>query len=315
MTKNLKEYEKHLRFKKHLTDSTVNKYLHSIELLLRYLYGKQRRTRIVNDDILLDVTPLQIEAFFNAQYLEDKSKATRKSLKTGIRNFYMFKGMDDVLKFNGNFRKTKKEMQKNKQYLNDENIKQVREVIRQFPEYTTLRQLYRYYEKQVLIELLIATGMSKAEVLGLKYSDVNFEKHYIWIHKKKTEQSDEHNGYRRFPIVSTKLLNLITALKSVFSYTYNREPSHVVHVSSIAINTITTNIGKKINFPLHPHLFRHYRITKLRQLRRDGRRVFTLNEVSKMTGVCPYILIKYYDHPDNDAIQAQFEMVFGEDEA
>ena len=299
----LKDYEKHLLYERQVSVASANKYLRAVKSLAAYLNGNHRTG---NGDVLLTAKAADIERYFF--YLAQTKMLTRSSrsswIKSGIRHFYNFAHKRGLTQLNFNnveiiCRKTEKE-KRERQYLNHNHIAKIIEYLQNEQPPTDIKELYEQSERHCLIHILIETGARISEILNIRLEHINFENAYVLLNGQKNAERYRSNGWRRFPL-NNNLLQIIKTNIDFFQYIYKKPPEKLFHVSVQTLRNYLHKIASQAEFGLnlHPHLFRHYQITRLRAMfDNNGNRKFTDKEISKLFGVSIKVLEEVYDHTD-----------------
>lgn len=313
----IKKYRSYLLYDsdRQTSKKTAELYIKGIMGFLRWL---NRGRRVKSDELLLSASGRDIESYFKYLYKNGISKNTRATwINNSIRNFYCYerfahknKLISEPLQYNVKFRKSEKECAIEKRYLESGDIEKIQDYVsNMILRFETLRQQYNKLQKIVLIEILIETGARISEIVNLQWDNILFDKRRIKFVSMKTRQQN-NNGIREFPL-STKsnLLDLLRELKSNYIYIFTEHPIRIFDFTVRNAERFLANIDI-VGFHLHPHLFRHYRTTKLVDAEdENGNKIFCLKEVAAVMGMSRKTVEDIYYHPTVENIQKKFERI------
>jgi site-specific recombinase XerD len=299
----IQQYQDHLKNQVGLADSTIAAYITVIQRFERFLLNRPPELR----KDLLTVETSDIEAYFAFLYKKDCTQNTRRTYtKYGLKGFYEYlyhnKMIQEEVKFKyANTKPTFKEVAVKKQYLKLSHIEQLRTYLRNHPPVAgSLEDQYYHLEQLTAIELLFETGARRSELVNMRYEDVG--DNFISIFTAKTARRTKHNHYRNTPI-SADLVKQIAATRELYTMTFGKHPDRIItryrDLTAVSHNIAALGQLAGLDIPIHPHLFRHYRITYFVHLRDNhGSLLLTVSEVAMMMGASVATILQYYDHPD-----------------
>ncbi|HEC61810.1 MAG TPA: hypothetical protein ENI27_06095 [bacterium] len=217
----------------------------------------------------------------------------RQHIKTALRYYYKFLIASGTIKqipdLTIPIRKNGGDTGKEKRLLTDQQI----ETLREDGFYSSLRDT-------AMFMCLVDLGIRIHELVMLRARDFDYDLNQVTIRSTKTE-GKKYGGQRVMPL-SPRLADLV--MRHVAG-NLGYKPDILFHITEGQVWRIIKKAGKANGMPwLHPHLFRHYCITRFCQTTGDDNitPVFRPKEVSMMFGVSPSVISKIYDHPDTENI-------------
>jgi len=211
----------------------------------------------------------------------------RQHIKTALRYYYKFlvnsgsiKEMPDLAI---PIRKNGGDHGKEKRLLTNQQIEILREGF-----YYSLRDA-------AMFQCLVDLGVRAHEIVMLRARDFDHKLNQVTIRSTKTE-GKKYGGQRIMPL-SPKLADLVARH---VSFNLGTGVDILFHITEGQVWRIVKKVGKANGMPwLHPHLFRHYCITKFCQTTGADNitSVFRPKEISMMFGVSPEVISDRYDHP------------------
>ena len=194
---------------------------------------------------------------------------------------------------------------KAKMFLTPEMVKDVRLYISGLPEKTGIQRRRKWY-KRVLWELMLHTGARKSELVRVTMDDIVFSDYagYILIGGSKNMNTREPSLiWRQVPIFSDSFKGILKAYVKKFKPTEQFLPVNV-DLLSYWVREFSIKTGHNI----HPHLTRHYFITKMLE---DG---INPKDVALMVGDTVTTILQSYHHPTlegmTDRLQTQYNGKF-----
>ncbi|MDD5062466.1 MAG: tyrosine-type recombinase/integrase [Candidatus Marinimicrobia bacterium] len=309
----LKDYQNYLESYRELAPGTVLKYMSAVRSFAVYINGNHRAG---DGEILLSATIADIERYFI--YLNRTKNLARNSraswIKFGIKRFYHWaqkQGLTDLQFEQAEIvlKKSQRDKDNPVVVLKESDVQKIRAFLEEETPPVEIHALYNQMERHCAIVLMIETGARISEIVNLKPDDLKADERYIIYNGAKNVERHDTNGIRRFPL-SGELIATIQATMDFYRYVWQKEPQRILHCSATTLRDYLCQVeaGAGLNIHLHPHLFRHYQITRLRDMRDgNGNRTFTDKQISTLFGVSIKVLERVYYHPDDDKTQAVYE--------
>ncbi len=231
----------------------------------------------------------QIRDYF--KHLNDSHRVSgyRQQIKTALRYYYEFLVSEGTIKSAPDLvipiRKNGGDTDKEERVLTDEHI-------------LKFRDHFQGTRDRVMMICLMDLGVRLHELVKIMFGDFDMDLGQVTIHSTKTEGKSKYGGRRIMP--------LSPALRGAVSVYQDLEPGqYLFPITTGQAWRIVKKVGVDAGMPwLHPHLFRHYCITKFAQATGDDgvSPVFRSKELSMMFGVSPKVITERYYHPSTESI-------------
>ncbi len=279
-----------------LSDATINQNLSRVRGFDRWLKGNDAPpgniARIKSYGRPAAALNEQIRSYFTYLQESDHPADYRQHIKTALRYYYAFLVAADTIKqmpdLSVPIRRNGADRGKVKHLLTDQQI-------------TTLREYFEISLRDATMFLcLVDLGIRIHELLLLRAKDFDHELNQVIIRSTKTEGRSKYGGQRVTPLSPRLSKNVMRHVSS------NLTPGQFLfQITGGQVWRIIKKAGKANGMPwLHPHLFRHYCITKFCQTTGEDNitPVFRDKEISMMFGVSPEVVSERYDHPVTENI-------------
>jgi len=162
-----------------------------------------------------------------------------------------------------------------------------------FKQVEKLRYVLDKLEDKVLIELAIATGIRRADIVAIERKNIDFANNKLTF--KQNKKRNYHTVY-----LPTEIMNLLKMFTEIYRSKY-LFPSHIKnknHLSSkTAYNILQRNL-KKANLPQRP--FHALRATCVKMCQRKG---WTVNETAKLLDDKVSTVQQHYATPSDEEMK------------
>lgn len=292
-------YAEHLRENTSLTEGTIRQHISRLRTCNQWVRENATNGQIPegNEDQINKYGHVAVIALAGLmrqyfKHLEDNHPADyRQHIKAALRRYYSFLIIEGAIKempdLDIPIRKNGMDRNKTEHILTSQNIEDI-------------QAHFSDVQIRVMLECLIQLGVRMHELLLLRPRDFNSVLNQVTIRSTKTEGT-KYGGQRIMPLPP----NLYTAITIYIKAAKISEGSLLFKIKSHRVWKIMKEAGISLGMSwLHPHLFRHYCITRFSQLTgSDGvTPVFNQKELSMMFGVSPEIIASRYSHPSTENI-------------
>ena len=236
----------------------------------------------------------QIRDYFKYLQASHHPAGYRQHIKTALRYYYGFLLVCGTIKQLPDLaipiRKNGGDHGREKRLLTDQQIELLREHFK-----NNLRNATMFL-------CLVDLGVRVHELIKLKSDDFAHALNQVTIHSTKTEGKSKYGGQRIMPL-SPRLAKIVAhhiSFNLKLAGTSTTECTYLFPITESQVWRIIKKAGEDNGMPwLHPHLFRHYCITKFCQTTGEDNisPVFRPKEGSMMFGVSPEVISERYDHP------------------
>lgn len=242
-----------------------------------YLYRKYIKKHFISDLPINEIKSLRMQEYYNSLLKNNTSANTVKKVHKLLRQFFGFADREGyVLKnpcLNVKLPKIKKETAlkiiSNKKvefsYFNESEIK-------------ILRKLFKNNKYEKIILFALGTGMRQGEILGLQWSDIDFENKEIHVlHNLNTSAEFSENGEKSYVTIlqepktensiriipmSNSIYKLLSGLPHISDYVFCK--NNGTYVNSKSLQRVWRNTLKSSNLPYRRfHDLRHTFATML----------------------------------------------------
>lgn len=162
--------------------------------------------------------------------------------------------------------------------------------------------------------LLLNTGMRRSELLGLKWTDIDYENKFIHIQRAVTQttgkividktKSEQSN---RFIPINDKIIDILNIMKNNCEYVISGESSNIPatpHSYADKFERFMTKVNKELGIPkLTPHELRHTYGTLLRE---KGVDIYTIQKVMGHSNIATTADI--YVHNDLNVLRKKLKI-------
>ncbi len=291
-----RKFKSHLLEHSTLSDATIDQHVSRVRGFQRWLKGNTtvppgniERTRAYG--LPAAAGNEQIRDYFRHLQESHHPADYRQHIKTALRYYYKFLVACETIKQMPDLaipiRKNGADRGREVYLLTDQQVADLREAF-----HMSLRDA-------AMFMCLVDLGIRVHELLMLRSSDFDHKLNQVTFRSTKTE-GKKHGGQRTMPL-PPRLADLITR------QSLNMTPGVglLFDLSKSQVWRIIKKAGVAHGMPwLHPHLFRHYCITKFCQVTGSDNitPVFRDKEISMMFGVSPEVIADRYDHPNLENI-------------
>ncbi len=294
MNKPIAEYLQELRANKSRSERSINSYRYDLEKWFRFLD---------EEDILMDqVDVLVIRNFLTDELNAGISKRSCKRRLSTLKDFYSFLVRKGYVKDNPFlFVSSPKTEKTYPHFLYDEQIQTILESNKKRTDDLALRD-------QVILELLVCTGMRAAELVALDIQSIDMRNRIIRVFGKGSKERmvpftedckktlDNYLKYSR-PLLLQKTLNPTNAL--ILN-------SHGDRLTTRGLEYILDQIEEKTGdfVGLHPHILRHSFATHLLENGAD------LRVIQELLGHTSLNATQIYTHVTEEAMKNTYDTYF-----
>ncbi len=186
-------------------------------------------------------------------------------------------------------------------YLSADQLKKLRRYVADQADAARARGSYRNVVNELIVELLVNTGLRASELCKLNIADlpVSHGKDGVWVRNGK-------GGVTRTVDISEVLKNRIA--RYVKLYRKNAKPNSPLllsewkgRISYMGLYTRIKRIGERAGIKLHPHILRHTYLTRLYNIEKD------LRFVQDQAGHASPTTTAIYAKTDNESRKRQVE--------
>ncbi len=296
MNKAIADFKKYLEKEKNYTEATANSYVYDLEKFFKFL---------LNEGVLMDeVDQIVIRNFLTDELNSGVSKRSCKRRLCSLKHFYAYLQRENVVKDNPFiFIITPKTDKKYPHSLYKEQIQTI------FNE-NAKRTDELACRDQAILELLYYSGIRAAELVTLKYQDVDINRRNIRVMGKGRKER-----YVPFTTDCQKVLSkYIKELRPVLLMKYKPTEDHPTPPVTLFLNSkgyelttrgleyILDSIEEKTGtfVGLHPHLLRHSFATHLLENGAD------LRVIQELMGHASINATQVYTHVTVEAMKKEY---------
>ncbi len=280
-----------------LSDATIEQHVSRVSMFARWLAPQRDNLGQVNR-VKTYGYPAAASADHTRGYFQHLEKTHyvagyRQHIKTALRYYYDFLLYEHAIKHAPDLaipiRRNGRDINKTEYVLTDDQIQVLQEYFKPFPR------------NNVIFICLVDLGVRLHELLLMKAGDFDYGGNQVTIHSTKTEITSKYGGQRTMPLSPRLAKGMATYCAAQFLGDKDR----LFHISDSQVWRIIKKAGAATGMPwLHPHLFRHYCITRFAQATGADNvsPIFRPKEASLMFGVSPEVIAERYDHPSTENI-------------